>query len=62
MTWFYLWSDVGDATVFGAKVGGGAGSGSASHILLADGRATPFTFDDMLQMDDGTDFMWSDPE
>lgn len=31
------------------------------HILLADGRATPFTFDDMLQMDDGSDFMWSDP-
>lgn len=32
------------------------------HILLADGHATPFTFDDLLQMDDGSDFMWSDPE
>jgi hypothetical protein len=31
-----------------------------SHILLADGRATPFTFNDLLQMDDGSDFMWSD--
>jgi len=33
---------------------------SGAHILLADGRATPFTFDDLLQMDDGSDFMWSD--
>ena len=30
------------------------------HILLADGHATPFTFNDLLQMDDGTDFMWND--
>lgn len=38
-----------------------ASSGSASqHILLADGHATPFTFNDLLQMDDGSDFMWSD--
>lgn len=33
---------------------------SGQHILLADGHATPFVFTDMLQMDDGTDFMWSD--
>jgi hypothetical protein len=31
------------------------------HILLADGHATPFAFTDLLQMDDGSDFMWSDP-
>lgn len=31
------------------------------RILLADGHATPFTFNDLLQMDDGSDFMWSDP-
>jgi hypothetical protein len=37
-------------------------AGSSQHILLADGHATPFTFDDLLQMDDGSDFMWSDPE
>lgn len=36
-----------------------AGAGGA-HILLADGHATPFAFSDLLQMDDGTDFMWSD--
>lgn len=30
------------------------------HILLADGRSTPFDFADMLQMDDGSDFMWTD--
>jgi hypothetical protein len=36
-------------------------SGTGQHILLADGHATPFTFDDLLQMDDGSDFMWSDP-
>jgi len=34
----------------------------AQHILLADGHATPFVFTDLLQMDDGSDFMWSDPE
>lgn len=39
-----------------------AGSGSSQHILLADGHATPFTFNDLLQMDSGADFMWSDPE
>jgi hypothetical protein len=32
------------------------------HILLADGHSTPFSFSDLLQMDDGSDFMWSDPE
>lgn len=37
-------------------------SGTDQHILLADGHATPFTFDDLLQMDDGSDFLWSDPE
>lgn len=30
------------------------------HILLADGHSTPFSFNDMLQMDDGSDFMWND--
>jgi hypothetical protein len=34
---------------------------SGQHILLADGHATPFSFTDLLQMDDGSDFMWSDP-
>lgn len=34
--------------------------GLGGHILLADGHATPFVFTDMLQMDDGSDFMWSD--
>lgn len=33
---------------------------AGSHILLADGRSAPFAFTDLLQMDDGTDFMWSD--
>lgn len=33
---------------------------SGGHILLADGRATPFTFNDLLQADDGSDFLWSD--
>lgn len=37
-----------------------SGSGGGQHILLADGRATPFAFTDLLQMDDGSDFMWSD--
>ena len=35
-------------------------SGVGSRILLADGHATPFTFDDLLQADDGSDFLWSD--
>jgi hypothetical protein len=30
------------------------------RILLADGHSTPFAFNDQLQMDDGSDFMWSD--
>jgi len=30
------------------------------RILLADGRSTPFTFNDLLQADDGSDFLWSD--
>ena len=33
---------------------------SGGHILLADGRATPFTFNDLLQADDGSDFLWND--
>lgn len=37
-----------------------AGNGSASRILLADGHATPFAFTDLLQADDGSDFLWSD--
>jgi hypothetical protein len=37
------------------------GSSGGQHILLADGHSTPFTFNDLLQMDDGSDFMWSDP-
>lgn len=40
---------------------GGTSTASESRILLADGRATPFSFNDLLQMDDGSDFMWSDP-
>ena len=38
------------------------GTSGQQHILLADGHATPFVFTDLLQMDDGSDFMWSDPE
>ena len=30
------------------------------RILIADGHATPFDFTDLLQMDDGSDFLWSD--
>ena len=30
------------------------------RILLADAHATPFVFTDLLQMDDGSDFLWSD--
>lgn len=33
---------------------------SSPRILLADTRSTPFAFTDLLQMDDGSDFMWSD--
>jgi hypothetical protein len=40
----------------------GIGSGAERRILLADGRATPFTFTDLLQADDGSDFLWSDDE
>jgi len=36
-------------------------SPASPHILLADGHATPFTFTDLLQADDGSDFLWSDP-
>ena len=35
-------------------------SGVGSRILLADGHATPFAFTDLLQADDGSDFLWSD--
>jgi hypothetical protein len=31
-----------------------------ARILLADGRSTPFTFNDLLQADDGSDFLWTD--
>lgn len=34
---------------------------TSPRILLADGRATPFAFTDLLQADDGSDFMYSDP-
>lgn len=57
-----------DGQVIGYSTDGGttwiwpSGGSSGQRILLADGHATPFTFDDLLQMDDGSDFMWSDPE
>jgi hypothetical protein len=35
-------------------------SEAGGHILLSDTRATPFAFNDMLQMDLGEDFMWTD--
>lgn len=35
-------------------------SSTERRILLADGRSTPFAFTDLLQMDDGSDFMYSD--
>lgn len=41
------------AATLPASIGG-------THILLADGRGAPFTFDDVLQMDDGSDFMYAD--
>lgn len=31
-----------------------------AQFLLADGHATPFVFNDLLQMDDGSDFMRAD--
>lgn len=34
---------------------------TGGHILLSDTRSTPFGFNDLLQMDDGSDFMWTDP-
>lgn len=37
-----------------------APSTGGGHILLADGHATPFAFTDLLQADDGSDFLWSD--
>lgn len=52
---------IGYSTDGGATWVWPAGGSAAEHrILLADGHATPFTFDDLLQMDDGSDFMWSD--
>lgn len=38
-----------------------AGAPALARILLADGRATPFDFTDLLQADDGSDFLYSDP-
>jgi len=38
-----------------------AAPSSGQHILIADGAANPFAFTDLLQMDDGSDFMWTDP-
>jgi hypothetical protein len=41
----------------------GVGSGSTERrILIADGHATPFVFTDLLQADDGSDFLWTDSE
>lgn len=48
----------GGTTIYGSYPG--TGGGSERRILLADDRSTPFAFTDMLQMDDGSDFMWSD--
>jgi hypothetical protein len=64
ITWYSFWTLDGGTTVYGAVAGGSAEavSAAASHILLADGRGAPFTFNDLLQMEDGSDFMWSDPE
>lgn len=50
----------GGTTWYGFPTGTSAAVASSQHILLADGHATPFAFTDLLQMDDGSDFMWSD--
>ena len=57
--WVYLVTLDGGTTWYAQHAGTG-GSASERRILLADGRSTPFTFNDLLQMDDGSDFMWSD--
>ncbi len=60
---FVLETHDGGTTWYGVQVGVASSSTgtSAQRILLADGHATPFVFTDLLQMDDGSDFMWSDP-
>ncbi len=65
ITWYSFWTLDGGTTVYGVVAGGPSeevSTAAASHILLADGRGTPFAFNDLLQMEDGSDFMWSDPE
>lgn len=39
--------------------GGGSSSGVPPPILLESGHAVPFTFDDILQASDGSDFLWA---
>jgi hypothetical protein len=36
-----------------------AGGGTPPAILLESGHATPFTFDEILQESDGSDFLWA---
>jgi hypothetical protein len=36
---------------------GGSGGG---QLLIADGHSTPLVFDDILQNDDGDDFLYAD--
>lgn len=48
-------------TVYAAKWGGStaASSGGRGSLLLASDHASPFTFDDIMQSSDATDFMYS---
>ena len=55
-----LYSVDGGTIWYGSYPGTGGTDAADRRILLADDRSTPFDFTDMLQMDDGSDFMWSD--
>ena len=35
-------------------------TGSGGHLLISDTHSTPLVFDDILQNDDGDDFLYSD--
>jgi hypothetical protein len=60
--WVSLVTLDGGTTWYGQHAGTSSGtSGSAvpPSILLESGHATPFTFDEILQESDGSDFLWA---
>lgn len=62
VTVFLLFSSAGDSTIYGVRVGGGTStSTSTGHgaILLASDHSTPFTFDEILQASDASDFLYA---